>query len=103
MKNNSEHIPEEVQNMESLQKEVAFIGKLLKQERITLGHTQADMGLTLGFLFGKMFSQTTICCFQALQLSFQNACKLLPVLKKWAEEADNNENLQEICQAESLV
>ncbi|KAM4834857.1 POU domain, class 5, transcription factor 1 isoform 2-T2 [Thomomys bottae] len=77
--------------------------KLLKQKRITLGYTQADVGLTLGVLFGKVFSQTTICRFEALQLSFKNMCKLRPLLQKWVEEADNNENLQEICKAETLM
>lgn len=45
---------------------------------------------------GKVFSQTTICRFEALQLSFKNMCKLRPLLEKWVEEADNNENLQEV-------
>ena len=36
------------------------------------------------------FSQTTICRFEALQLSFKNMCKLKPLLAKWLEEADNN-------------
>lgn len=43
-----------------------------------------------------MFSQTTICRFEALQLSLKNMCKLRPLLQKWVEEADNNENLQEV-------
>nr|XP_027778836.1 POU domain, class 5, transcription factor 1 isoform X2 [Marmota flaviventris]XP_027778837.1 POU domain, class 5, transcription factor 1 isoform X2 [Marmota flaviventris]XP_027778839.1 POU domain, class 5, transcription factor 1 isoform X2 [Marmota flaviventris] len=30
-------------------------------------------------------------------------CKLRPLLQKWVEEADNNENLQEICKAETLL
>ncbi|KAI4567367.1 hypothetical protein MJG53_008947 [Ovis ammon polii x Ovis aries] len=30
-------------------------------------------------------------------------CKLRPLLQKWVEEADNNENLQEIGKAETLV
>ncbi|KAG6921308.1 POU domain class 5 transcription factor 3, partial [Chelydra serpentina] len=42
--------------------------------------TQADVGLALGVLYGKMFSQTTICRFEALQLSFKNMCKLKPLL-----------------------
>ena len=45
---------------------------------------------------GKVFSQTTICRFEALQLSLKNMCKLRPLLQKWVEEADNNENLQEV-------
>ncbi|XP_060045420.1 POU domain, class 5, transcription factor 1 isoform X2 [Erinaceus europaeus] len=91
------------QDIKELQKELEQFAKLLKQKRITLGYTQADVGLTLGVLFGKVFSQTTICRFEALQLSFKNMCKLRPLLQKWVEEADNNENLQEICKAETLL
>uniref|UniRef100_A0A2K5CDG2 POU domain protein n=1 Tax=Aotus nancymaae TaxID=37293 RepID=A0A2K5CDG2_AOTNA len=98
-----EQTPEESQDIKALQKELEQFAKLLKQKRITLGYTQADVGLTLGVLFGNVFSQTIVCCFEALQLSFKNMCKLWPLLQKWMEEADNNENLQEICKAEALV
>lgn len=64
--------------------------KQFKQRRIKLGFTQADVGLALGTLYGNVFSQTTICRFEALQLSFKNMCKLKPLLEKWLEEADNN-------------
>ncbi|KAM7231041.1 hypothetical protein CapIbe_017486 [Capra ibex] len=94
--------PEESQDIKALQKDLEQFAKVLKQKRITLGYTQADVGLTLGVLFGKVFGQTTICRFEALQLSFKNMCKLWPLLQK-VEEADNNENLQEICKAETLV
>ncbi|XP_052515259.1 POU domain, class 5, transcription factor 1-like [Budorcas taxicolor] len=93
--------PEESQDIKALQKDLEQFAKVLKQKRITLGYTQADVGLTLGVLFGKVFSQTTIWRFEALQLSFKNMCKLRPLLQK-VEEADN-ENLQEICKAETLV
>ncbi|XP_055335954.1 POU domain, class 3, transcription factor 4-like [Paramacrobiotus metropolitanus] len=63
--------------------------KQFKQRRIKLGYTQADVGLALGTLYGNVFSQTTICRFEALQLSFKNMCKLRPLLAKWLEEADN--------------
>ncbi|NXL22941.1 PO3F2 factor, partial [Setophaga kirtlandii] len=53
-----------------------------KQRRIKLGFTQADVGLALGTLYGNVFSQTTICRFEALQLSFKNMCKLKPLLNK---------------------
>ncbi|KAB1278490.1 POU domain; class 5; transcription factor 1 [Camelus dromedarius] len=102
-KEKQEPTPEESQDIKALQKDLEQFAKLLKQKRITLGYTQADVGLTLGVLFGKVFSQTTICRFEALQLSFKNMCKLRPLLQKWVEEADNNENLQEICKAETLV
>ncbi|XP_006000292.1 POU domain, class 3, transcription factor 2 [Latimeria chalumnae] len=62
--------------------------KQFKQRRIKLGFTQADVGLALGTLYGNVFSQTTICRFEALQLSFKNMCKLKPLLNKWLEEAD---------------
>ncbi|CAK9296282.1 unnamed protein product [Gordionus sp. m RMFG-2023] len=64
--------------------------KQFKQRRIKLGFTQADVGLALGTLYGNVFSQTTICRFEALQLSFKNMCKLKPLLTKWLEEADSN-------------
>lgn len=64
--------------------------KEFKQRRIKLGFTQADVGLALGTLYGNVFSQTTICRFEALQLSFKNMCKLKPLLAKWLEEADIN-------------
>ncbi|NXS64692.1 P3F1A factor, partial [Pandion haliaetus] len=54
--------------------------KQFKQRRIKLGFTQADVGLALGTLYGNVFSQTTICRFEALQLSFKNMCKLKPLL-----------------------
>ena len=64
--------------------------KEFKQRRIKLHFTQADVGLALGKLYGSMFSQTHICRFEALQLSFKNMCKLKPLLVKWLEEADSN-------------
>ncbi|XP_068687873.1 POU domain, class 3, transcription factor 2-B-like [Montipora foliosa] len=64
--------------------------KEFKQQRIKLGSSQADVGLALGELYGNVFSQTTICRFEALQLSFKNMCKLKPLLAKWLEEAQNN-------------
>ncbi|NXS21339.1 PO3F2 factor, partial [Mystacornis crossleyi] len=64
--------------------------KQFKQRRIKLGFTQADVGLALGTLYGNVWSQTTICRFEALQLSFKNMCKLKPLLNKWLEEADSS-------------
>lgn len=40
------------QDIKALQKDLEQFAKLLKQKRITLGYTQADVGLTLGVLFG---------------------------------------------------
>ena len=54
----------------------------------------------IGFYFylcaGKMFSQTTICRFEALQLSFKNMCKLKPLLQRWLNEAETSENPQDV-------
>jgi len=69
--------------------DLEVFAKQFKQRRIKLGFTQADVGLALGTLYGNVFSQTTICRFEALQLSFKNMCKLKPLLQKWLEEADN--------------
>ncbi|XP_072528818.1 POU domain, class 3, transcription factor 2a [Salminus brasiliensis] len=69
--------------------DLEHFAKQFKQRRIKLGFTQADVGLALGTLYGNVFSQTTICRFEALQLSFKNMCKLKPLLNKWLEEADS--------------
>ncbi|XP_075042192.1 POU domain, class 5, transcription factor 1.2-like [Mixophyes fleayi] len=76
--------------------EMEQFAKDLKHKRITLGYTQADVGYALGVLFGKTFSQTTICRFESLQLSFKNMCKLKPLLRSWLHEVETNDNLQEI-------
>lgn len=46
------------------------------------------MGEALAAVHGSEFSQTTICRFENLQLSFKNACKLKAILSKWLEEAE---------------
>ncbi|XP_075761938.1 POU domain, class 5, transcription factor 3-like [Pelodiscus sinensis] len=83
--------------------ELEQFAKDLKHKRITLGFTQADVGMALGTLYGKMFSQTTICRFEALQLSFKNMCKLKPLLQRWLNEAENSDGLQELCNAEQAL
>ncbi|XP_055487953.1 POU domain, class 5, transcription factor 3-like [Leucoraja erinacea] len=77
--------------------------KELKMKRITMGFTQAEVGLALGALYGKMFSQTTICRFEALQLSYKNMCKLKPLLQRWLEEAKDSDNFQELCSIEQTL
>ncbi|KHJ47289.1 Pou domain - to homeobox domain protein [Trichuris suis] len=83
MTTNALDTKEDVTNLEAFAKQ-------FKQRRIKLGFTQADVGLALGTLYGNVFSQTTICRFEALQLSFKNMCKLKPLLQKWLEEADSS-------------
>ncbi|KAG7320166.1 hypothetical protein KOW79_016019 [Hemibagrus wyckioides] len=80
-----EHSDDDVPTSDDLE----HFAKQFKQRRIKLGFTQADVGLALGTLYGNVFSQTTICRFEALQLSFKNMCKLKPLLNKWLEEADS--------------
>jgi len=38
-----------------------------------------------------VFSQTTICRFENLQLSYKNACKLRPVLEQWLQDAERTQ------------
>lgn len=52
------------------------------------GYTQTNVGEALAAVHGSEFSQTTICRFENLQLSFKNACKLKSILAKWLEEAE---------------
>lgn len=82
--------------------ELEQFAKELKHKRITLGFTQADVGLALGNLYGKMFSQTTICRFEALQLSFKNMCKLKPLLQRWLNEAETSDNPQDMYKVERV-
>ncbi|KAM9033744.1 pituitary-specific positive transcription factor 1 isoform 2-T2 [Sarcophilus harrisii] len=59
-----------------------------KLRRIKLGYTQTNVGEALAAVHGSEFSQTTICRFENLQLSFKNACKLKSILSKWLDEAE---------------
>ena len=81
--------PEENADLEELEK----FAKMFKQKRIKLGYTQGDVGLALGKLYGNDFSQTTISRFEALNLSFNNMCKLKPLLQKWLADADGTSTI----------
>ena len=65
-----------------------------KMKRIKLGYTQTNVGQALAEVHGTDFSQTTICRFENLQLSFKNAQKLKPILEKWLEEAEKQGNVR---------
>ena len=67
--------------------EVEAFAKFFKQRRISLGFTQEEVGLALGTLYGTVYSQTTICRFEVLQLSFKKMCALKPLLEKWLQDA----------------
>ena len=71
-------------------KELEEFAAGFKQRRIKLGFTQTNVGQALAEVQGTDFSQTTICRFENLQLSFKNAQKLKPILEKWLEEAEKS-------------
>ena len=71
-------------------KELEEFAAGFKQRRIKLGYTQTNVGQALAEVQGTDFSQTTICRFENLQLSFKNAQKLKPILEKWLEEAEKS-------------
>lgn len=51
-----------------------------------------NAGNSLARAHGSVFSQTTICRFENLQLSYKNACKLRPVLEQWLIEAERSQS-----------
>lgn len=86
----------------AIQKEMEQLAKELRQKRMTLGYSQADVGFAVGAMFGKVLSQTTICRFKAQQLSLANMWKLRPLLQMWLEEVDEK-NLLGICRMEMIL
>ena len=73
--------------------ELENFAREFKQQRIKLGYTQGDVGLAMGRMYGNDFSQTTISRFEALNLSFNNMCKLKPLLQKWLADADGTSTI----------
>ncbi|KAM9342858.1 pituitary-specific positive transcription factor 1 [Pholidichthys leucotaenia] len=69
-------------------RELEMFANDFKIRRIKLGYTQTNVGEALAVVHGSEFSQTTICRFENLQLSFKNACKLKAILAKWLNEAE---------------
>ena len=69
-------------------RELERFANQFKLRRIKLGFTQTNVGAALAAVQGTDFSQTTICRFENLQLSFKNACKLKPILARWLEDAE---------------
>uniref|UniRef100_A0A673B048 POU domain protein n=1 Tax=Sphaeramia orbicularis TaxID=375764 RepID=A0A673B048_9TELE len=80
---------EDIPAMDSPQiRELEMFANDFKIRRIKLGYTQTNVGEALAAVHGSEFSQTTICRFENLQLSFKNACKLKAILEKWLDEAE---------------
>lgn len=74
------------------EEEMKAFAKKFKQRRVSFGFTQSDVGLSLGNMLGSLFSQTTVCRFEAIQLSHNSMCKLYPLFSKWLEEVECNLN-----------
>ncbi|XP_031551849.1 POU domain, class 3, transcription factor 2-B-like isoform X2 [Actinia tenebrosa] len=72
--------------------ELSNFAKQFRQRRVALGFTQADVGVALGDFAHNNLSQTTICRFEALQLSLRNMLKLKPLLEKWLQSIDKESN-----------
>ncbi|XP_077349888.1 POU domain, class 5, transcription factor 1.1-like [Lithobates pipiens] len=66
----------------------------LRQKRFEMNFTQADVSYALKTLYGKTFSQATICRFESVQLSYRNMCRIKPFLERWLEDTEKNERLQ---------
>lgn len=86
----------------AVEKEMEQLARELRQRRRTLGYSQADVGFAVGALCGKVLSQTTICRFEAQQLSLTNMWKLRPLLKMWLEEVDTK-NFLGLCKMEMIL
>ncbi|KAM4661975.1 POU domain, class 5, transcription factor 1.1-like [Discoglossus pictus] len=86
-----------------LEKEMKEFVRALKEKRIQLGFTQADVGFILGSLYGKFLSQTTICRFESLQLSYKNMRQLKPTLELWLAHAETTNNPQELLNTDPAV
>eukprot|EP00063_Salmo_salar_P045613 XP_014020448.1 PREDICTED: pituitary-specific positive transcription factor 1 isoform X2 [Salmo salar] len=81
--------PDEPPDMDSPQiRELEKFANDFKLRRIKLGYTQTNVGEALAAVHGSEFSQTTICRFENLQLSFKNACTLKTILAKWLDETE---------------
>lgn len=72
--------------------ELQDFARQFRQRRVALGFTQADVGIALGEISNNNLSQTTICRFEALQLSLKNMLKLKPLLERWLRSVDRGMN-----------
>jgi len=70
---------------ENISEEDKTFVQQFKQRRKQLGLSQADVGLALGSINGKVYTSRTICCFENLRLPASNIRKLKPILQKWLE------------------
>ena len=64
---------------------IPFVKKF-KQYRLKRGFTQADVALSFGITDGYVVSQSTICRFEAMQLSLKSMYRLQPYAEKWLQQ-----------------
>ena len=62
----------------------------VRNVRVKLGFTQSDLATSMKKVFGRSFSQTTICRFEGKQLTNQNMKKLFPFFNKWLARCEND-------------
>ena len=72
---------------EAVFKDLKHFADHFKLRRMQLGYTQTKVGRALQEVHGSMFSQTTVCRFENMQLSLANASTLRPVLEEWLAKA----------------
>ena len=57
-----------------------------RSARVKMGLAQKDVGAMLGRIYGNEFSQSTVCRFESLALSFKNMLKLMPMMNQWLDD-----------------
>uniref|UniRef100_A0A8C5PM68 POU-specific domain-containing protein n=1 Tax=Leptobrachium leishanense TaxID=445787 RepID=A0A8C5PM68_9ANUR len=72
-------------SQEAITMEVQKLAWEIRQRRGVLGLTQQDVGVGLGAVYGTIISQTTICRFEAGELSLDNMVKLMPKIETFLE------------------
>jgi len=70
-----------------------------KQRRELLGFSEVDVGLALLYsaprsLYGNFYNPTTISEFENMRLSVTNTLRLIPILQKWLEKTENDQNMK---------
>ncbi|CAH2220748.1 POU domain, class 5, transcription factor 3-like [Pelobates cultripes] len=91
----TERVDSDVEDTSSMS-ELAEFAQNFKRRRLRLGFTQENVGVGLGILYNKSFSQTTVCRFEACQLSLTNMRKLKPVLQRFYDDVEANPASREI-------
>ncbi|XP_073468898.1 POU domain, class 5, transcription factor 1.1-like [Aquarana catesbeiana] len=65
----------------------------LRQKRLNMGFTQANVCDAVKFWYGKKLSLATLCKFESAQLNYKTMCRLKPFLHRWLEEVEKEESL----------